>query len=105
MLITEQFMQKHKSCITESVYSHIHPTGCGPRSTHVKIIYNIMDEGSSTDRRDYAKFNGVNFPQWKFGVKPYLRRKKLDLIVLGTEEKPTEVNSIYRIILDPNATL
>jgi hypothetical protein len=25
--------------------------------------------------------------------------------VLGTEEKPTEVNSIYRIILDPNATL
>ena len=46
---------------------------------------------SPNGKRDYVKFNGINFPQWKFGVMLKLRRKKLDSIVLGTETKPVEV--------------
>jgi hypothetical protein len=46
---------------------------------------------SDSPRSDYAKFNGINFPQWKFGVMLKLRRKKLDSIVLGIETKPNEV--------------
>jgi hypothetical protein len=49
---------------------------------------------SDSPRSDYAKFNGINFPQWKFGVMLKLRRKKLDSIVLGTETKPIEVKMI-----------
>ena len=50
-----------------------------------------MADENQNERRDYAKFNGVNFPQWKFGVMLKLRRKKLDQIVLGLEEIPAEV--------------
>lgn len=78
----------------------------GPEQrTWTHIIYTIMDDGISNDRRDYAKFNGINFPQWKFGVMLKLRRKKLDQIVLGIEEKPTEVSSFIENTLDTNATL
>jgi hypothetical protein len=48
---------------------------------------------TNNDHRDYAKFNGINFPQWRYGVMLKLRRKKLDGIVLGTEPKPTEVKA------------
>lgn len=49
-----------------------------------------MDDNAN-DRRDYVKFNGINFPQWKFGVMLKLRMKKLDPIVLGIETRPVEV--------------
>ena len=50
-----------------------------------------MEDENQNERRDYAKFNGINFQQWKFGVMLKLRRKKLDQIVLGLEEIPAEV--------------
>ena len=57
-----------------------------------------MDDGPN-ERRDYAKFNGINFPQWKFGVMLKLRRKKLDQIVLGTETKPNEVTTLINQVI------
>jgi hypothetical protein len=42
-------------------------------------------------KRDYVKFNGINFPQWKYAVMLKLRKKKLEDVVLGTEMKPLEV--------------
>jgi len=54
---------------------------------------------SDSPRSDYAKFNGINFPQWKFGVMLKLRRKKLDSIVLGTETKPIEVRMKTLLLL------
>jgi hypothetical protein len=46
----------------------------------------------SPDRkRDYVKFNGINFPQWRYAVMLKLRKKKLEDVVLGIEKKPTEV--------------
>ncbi len=50
-----------------------------------------MANESTNGQRDYAKFNGVNFPQWKFGVMLKLRRKRLDQIVLGAQQKPAQV--------------
>lgn len=49
-------------------------------------------------RRDYVKFNGINFPQWKFAVMLKLKKKKLDGIVLGTETRPVEVTKFIPII-------
>ena len=57
-----------------------------------------MDDGPN-ERRDYAKFNGINFPQWKFGVMLKLRRKKLDQIVLGTETNPNEVTTLINQVI------
>ena len=57
-----------------------------------------MDDGPN-ERRDYAKFNGINFPQFKFGVMLKLRRKKLDQIVLGTETKPNEVTTLINQVI------
>ena len=57
-----------------------------------------MDDGPN-ERRDYAKFNGINFPQWKFGVMLKLRRKKLDQIVLGTETKPNVVTTLINQVI------
>jgi hypothetical protein len=53
---------------------------------------------TNNDLRDYAKFNGINFPQWRYGVMLKLRRKKLEKIVLGTEQKPTEVKAHIMVI-------
>ena len=50
-----------------------------------------MADENQNERRDYAKFNGVNFPQWKFGIMLKLRGKKLDQFVLGLEDIPAEV--------------
>jgi hypothetical protein len=52
---------------------------------------NIRMAENSEGKRDFTKFNGVNFPQWKFAVKLKLKQKKLDGIVLGNDKKPTEV--------------
>ena len=57
-----------------------------------------MDDGPN-ERRDYAKFNGINSPQFKFGVMLKLRRKKLDQIVLGTETKPNEVTTLINQVI------
>ena len=46
---------------------------------------------NSEGKRDFTKFNGVNFPQWKFAVMLKLKQKKLDGIALGNDQKPTEV--------------
>jgi hypothetical protein len=46
---------------------------------------------NSEGKRDSTKFNGVNFPQWKFAVMLKLKQKKLDGIVLGYDRKPNEV--------------
>ena len=46
---------------------------------------------NSEGKRDFTKFNGVNFPQWKFAVMLKLKQKKLDGIVLGYDRKPNEV--------------
>lgn len=48
---------------------------------------------SPDKKRDYVKFNGINFPQWKYAVMLKLRKKKLEAIVLGTETKPTQVTT------------
>ena len=48
-------------------------------------------------RRDYVKFNGINFPQWKFAVLLKLK-KKLDGIVLVTETRPVEVIKFIEIL-------
>ncbi|XP_045034748.1 uncharacterized protein LOC116934903 [Daphnia magna] len=45
---------------------------------------------SANELRDYAKFNGINFPQWRYGVMLKLRRKKLEKLVLGQDPKPAE---------------
>jgi hypothetical protein len=42
-------------------------------------------------KRDFTKFNGVNFLQWKYAVMLKLKQKKLDGIVLGNDKKTTEV--------------
>ena len=55
-------------------------------------------------RRDYVKFNGINFPQWKFAVMLKLKKKKLGGIVLGTETRPAEVK-LFIPILRPFAIL
>ena len=53
----------------------------------------------SPDRqRDYVKFNGINFPQWKFAVMLKLKKKKLGGIVLGTETRPVEVTKFIEIL-------
>jgi hypothetical protein len=46
---------------------------------------------NSEGKRDFTKFNGVNFPQWKFAVMLKLKQKILDGIVLGYDRKPNEV--------------
>jgi hypothetical protein len=51
---------------------------------------------SANELRDYAKFNGINFPQWRYGVMLKLRRKKLEKLVLGQDPKPAEVITLTK---------
>ena len=44
----------------------------------------------ASELRDYAKFNGINFTQWQYGVMLKLQ-KKLDTIARRTETKPAEI--------------
>ena len=64
-------------------------TGYGPRISRTCFI--IMTADNQSERREYAKFNGTNFPKWRFGVMLKIRSKKLEKIVLGTGTKPAEV--------------
>ena len=41
-----------------------------------------------------VKFDGSNFPSWKFGIWMFLEKHKLSPVVNGTEAKPTEVSHI-----------
>ncbi len=76
----------------------------GPEHASVSWLHSFIMAESPDRRRDYVKFNGINFPQWKFAVMLKLKKKKLDAIVLGTETKPVEVicnpESYFRTI-DP----
>ena len=54
-----------------------------------------MAADTENERRDFTRFNGTNFPQYKFAVVLKLRLFKLEQIVLGTETKPVEVSSIF----------
>lgn len=66
---------------------------------------------SPDKKRDYVKFNGINFPQWKYAVMLKLRKKKLEAIVLGTETKPTQetlelvVDDVTSIVVTNQATI
>ncbi|KZS02486.1 Uncharacterized protein APZ42_000461, partial [Daphnia magna] len=51
---------------------------------------------SANELRDYAKFNGINFPQWRYGVMLKLRKKKFEKLVLGQDPKPAEKNQITK---------
>ena len=53
-----------------------------------------METDKLNEKRDFPRFNGTNFPQWRFGVMLKLRAKKLDPVVLGTETKPNEVSNL-----------
>ena len=76
--------------LIKSVYSFtLVVLGYGPRISRTCFI--IMAAENQSERREYAKFKGTNFPQWRFGVMLKLRSKKLEKIVLGTETKPAEV--------------
>ncbi len=57
-----------------------------------QLTLELIKMSDSPDRkRDYVKFNGINFPQWRYAVMLKLRKKKLEDVVLGIEKKPTEV--------------
>jgi hypothetical protein len=57
-----------------------------------QLTLKLIKMSDSPDRkRDYVKFNGINFPQWRYAVMLKLRKKKLEDVVLGIEKKPTEV--------------
>ena len=51
-----------------------------------------MTADTENERRDFTRFNGTNFPQYKFAVVLKLRLFNLEQIVLGTETKPVEVS-------------
>lgn len=57
-----------------------------------QLTLKLIKMSDSPDRkRDYVKFNGINFPQWRYAVMLKLRKKKLEDVVLGIEKKPTDV--------------
>lgn len=47
---------------------------------------------STKDISHIVKFDGTNFPSWKYGVWLLLEKYQLIPIVEGKEKKPTEVN-------------
>ena len=63
-------------------------TGYGPR--HLPLSLNKM---SSPNREvsHVVKFNGINFPIWKFGCWLKLEQHNLVKIVTGEETKPVKV--------------
>ncbi|KAI9557204.1 hypothetical protein GHT06_017021 [Daphnia sinensis] len=42
-----------------------------------------------------ARFNGIGFSQWSFGVLLMARAKRLESIIQGTETRPIEVINLF----------
>lgn len=42
-----------------------------------------------------VKFDGSNFPSWKFGIKMFLEKHRFIPIVDGSEPKPEEVCTAF----------
>ncbi|KAK4030475.1 hypothetical protein OUZ56_023711 [Daphnia magna] len=47
-----------------------------------------MSNESITERREFARFNGINFPQFRYAIMLELKVLRLENIVLGTEPRP-----------------
>jgi hypothetical protein len=50
-----------------------------------------MTNESITERRDFARFNRINFPQFRYAIMLKLKVLRLENIVLGTEPRPHQV--------------
>ena len=50
-----------------------------------------MSNESTTERREFARFNGINFPQFRYAIMLKLKVLRLENIVLGTEPRPRQV--------------
>lgn len=50
-----------------------------------------QDENVSKDVSHIPLFNGLNYPEWKFGIWLLFRRHSLTEVVEGKETKPQEV--------------
>ncbi len=56
-----------------------------------------MTSSTSKDVSHIVKFNGTNFPSWKFGIWMFLEKHKLVAVVNGTETKPAEVKTFISL--------
>ena len=50
-----------------------------------------MSNESITERREFARFNGINFPQFRYAIMLKLKVLRLENIVLGIEPITCEV--------------
>ena len=51
-----------------------------------------MANNTAKDVGNISKFNGSNFPSWKYGVWMLLEKNRLVSVVDGSETQPEQVN-------------
>ena len=54
-----------------------------------------MAANTSKDVGHIAKFDGTNFPSWKYGIWMFLEKNRLTSIVDGSVIKPVEVSKVF----------
>ena len=83
-------VNKYRSLVEVIIYSNpcLNSTGYG-HSTH--FFCDKMVNSPTREVSHVVKFNGKNFPLWKFGCWLKLEQHNLVNIVNGTEELPEEV--------------
>ena len=57
-----------------------------------------MSNESITERREFARFNGINFPQFRYAIMLKLKVLRLENIVLGTEPRPHQVTKSVLVL-------
>lgn len=57
-----------------------------------------MANSTAKDVGHIAKFDGTNFPSWKYGIWMFLEKNRLIPVVDGRETEPKEVR--IRIVLE-----
>jgi hypothetical protein len=55
-----------------------------------------MAANTSKDVGHIAKFDGTNFPSWKYGIWMFLEKNRLTSIVDGSVTKPVEVSKVSK---------
>ena len=54
-----------------------------------------MAVNTSKDVGHIAKFDGTNFPSWKYGIWMFLEKNRLTSIVDGSVAKPVEASKVF----------
>lgn len=59
-----------------------------------RLYWDRIEMASPTTKEisHIAKFDGTNFPSWKYGMWMFLEKNKLTNVMEGTEKRPLEVS-------------